>query len=101
MIAQVRIYTINKGQMDAFLDHFRSETMPLHEKVGIPIVGTWVNRPQNEFIWVRTFASEAERDAKIAAFREAAASAGVQLGGNVAKMEVRDSEPAFVPAPAH
>jgi hypothetical protein len=22
----------------------------LHEKIGVPIVGTWVNRPQNEFI---------------------------------------------------
>ena len=22
--------------------------MPLHEKIGVPIVGTWVNRPQNE-----------------------------------------------------
>jgi hypothetical protein len=98
MIAQVRIYTINKNQMDAFLSHFRNETMPLHEQVGIPIVGTWVNRPQNEFIWVRTFADEQERDAKQAAFREAAQKAGVQLGGNVAKMEVREVEPAFVAA---
>jgi hypothetical protein len=22
--------------------------MPLHEKIGVPIVGTWVHRPQNE-----------------------------------------------------
>jgi NIPSNAP protein len=100
MISQIRIYTINKGQMDAFLEHFRNETMPLHEKVGIPIVGTWVNRPQNEFVWVRTFADAEERDAKIAAFQQAARDAGVQLGGSVAKMEVRDAEPAFVPAPA-
>ena len=100
MISQIRIYTINKGQMDAFLEHFRNETMPLHEKVGIPIVGTWVNRPQNEFVWVRTFADAEERDAKIAAFQQAARDAGVQLGGSVAKMEVRDAEPAFVPAAA-
>lgn len=100
MIAQIRIYTINRGQMDAFLKHFREETMPLHEKVGIPIVGTWVNRPQNEFIWVRTFADEQARDAKLQAFREAAQAAGIQLGGNVAKMEVREVEPAFETAAA-
>ena len=29
--------------------------MVLHERIGVPIVGTWVNRPQNEFIWVRTY----------------------------------------------
>jgi hypothetical protein len=96
MIAQVRIYTINKNEMDAFVSHFRNETMPLHEQVGIPIVGSWVNRPQNEFIWIRTFADEQERDAKLAAFREAAQKAGITLGANVAKQEVREVEPALV-----
>jgi hypothetical protein len=100
MLTQVRIYTIDRGKMDAFLKHFHDETMPLHEKVGIPIVGTWVNRPQNEFIWVRNFADEADRDAKGKAFQEAARAAGVQLGGNVAKMEVRETEPAFAPVGA-
>jgi NIPSNAP len=98
MIAQVRIYTINKNEMDAFLSHFRDETKPLHEQVGIPIVGAWVNRAQNEFIWVRTFADEQERDAKLAAFRAAAERAGVKLGVNVAKQEVREVEPALVAA---
>ena len=95
MIAQIRIYTINRGQMDDFLKHFHDETLPLHEKVGMPVVATWVNRPQNEFIWVRTFADEADRDAKQKAFQEAARAAGVVLGGSVAKMEIRETEPAF------
>src|SRR5215831_6504907 len=98
MLAQVRIYTINRGEMDAFLKHFQEQTMPLHERVGIPIVGTWVNRPQNEFVWVRTFANEQDRDAKLKAFQEGARAAGIQLGGNVAKMEVRETEPAFATA---
>ena len=54
MLSQIRIYTINKGEMDAFLKHFKEEVMAVHERIGVPIVGTWVNRPQNEFIWVRT-----------------------------------------------
>jgi hypothetical protein len=100
MQAQIRIYTINRGQMDEFLKHFREQTMPLHEKVGWPIVATWVNRPQNEFIWIRTHSDAADLEAKTKAFREAAAAAGIQLGGNVAKMEVREVETAFVPAHA-
>jgi len=98
MIAQVRIYTINRGEMDAFLKHFKEETMPLHEKVGIPIVGTWVHRPQNEFVWVRTYADAQDLEAKSKAFQEAARAAGVQLGGHVAKMEIRETAPAFEPA---
>ena len=46
MISQIRIYTINKGEMDNFLKHFKEDIVALHEKIGVPIVGTWVNRPK-------------------------------------------------------
>jgi hypothetical protein len=95
MISQIRIYTINKGEMDHFLKHFKEDIMPLHEKIGLPIIGTWVNRPQNEFIWVRTHNDKAELEAKNNEFQTAVAAAGVKLGGNVAKMEVREAESVF------
>ena len=40
MISQIRIYTINKGEMNNFLKHFKEDTMAPHEKIGVPIVGT-------------------------------------------------------------
>ena len=92
MISQIRIYTINKGEMDNFLKHFKEDIKPLHEKIGVPIVGAWVNRPQNEFIWVRTYKDKAEMEAKAKEFQAAVAAAGVKLGGNVAKMQVREAE---------
>jgi hypothetical protein len=95
MLAQIRLYTINRGEMDAFLQNFKEVVLPLHEKVGLPVVSTYVNRPQNEFIWVRTFTDEADRDAKQKAFRDATAAAGITLGLNVAKMEIREAEEAF------
>ena len=95
MISQIRIYTINKGEMDNFLKHFKEEIMVLHQKIGVPIVGTWVNRPQNEFIWVRTYKDKAELEAKAKEFQAAVAAAGVKLGANVAKMEVREAESVF------
>ena len=85
MISQIRIYTINKGEMDNFLKHFKEDIIPLHEKIGVPITGAWVNRPQNEFIWVRTYKDKAELEAKTKEFQAAVAAAGVKLGGNVAK----------------
>ncbi len=95
MLLQIRIYTINKGQMDAFLKHFKEEVMVVHEKIGLAIIGTWVNRPQNEFIWVRTYKDEADREAKGKGFQAEIKAAGIKLGENVAKMEVRDVETAF------
>jgi NIPSNAP len=92
MQAQIRIYTINKGELDNFVKHFKEETKPIHDKVGWPIVASWVNRPQNEFIWIRTYADAADLEAKSKAFREAVAAAGITLGTTVAKMEVREVE---------
>ena len=77
MISQIRIYTINKGEMDNFLKHFKDDIIPLHEKIGVPIVGTWVNRPQNEFIWVRNYKDKADVEAKTKEFQAAVAAAGV------------------------
>ncbi|HLG74635.1 MAG TPA: NIPSNAP family protein [Chloroflexota bacterium] len=95
MPAQLRIYTINKGEMDAFLKHFKEEVAATHEKIGYPILSTYVNRPQNEFVWIRGYKDEADRDAKNKAFQEACAAAGIKLGANVAKMEIRELTEAF------
>ena len=95
MLSQIRIYTINKGQLDAFLKHFKEEIIPIHERIGVPIVGTWVNRPQNEFIWIRSYKDKADLEAKGKAFQAEVAAAGIKLGTTVAKMEVREVEAAF------
>jgi hypothetical protein len=95
--AQIRIYTINRGELDNWLTHFREETLPVHEAVGWPVVAMWVNRPQNEVIWIRTHQDAADLEAKTKAFREEAAARGIQLGGTVAKMEVREVEAADIP----
>jgi hypothetical protein len=92
MQAQIRIYTINKGELDTFIKHFKEETKPLHDKVGWPVVASWVHRPQNEFIWIRTHEDAADLEAKTQAFRKEVAAAGITLGTSVAKMEVRDVE---------
>jgi len=55
-------------------------------------VASWVNRPQNEFIWIRTYADAADLEAKTKAFRQEVAAAGITLGTSVAKMEVRAVE---------
>ena len=91
MLAQIRIYTINRGELDEFLKHFEEQVIPLHKTTGWPIVSTWVNRPQNEFIWIRTHSDAGDLEAKTKAMQAARTAANV-LGGNVAKIEVREVE---------
>jgi quinol monooxygenase YgiN len=58
MVTQVRIYTVNRGMLDAWVEHFNTNIVPTSAKFGIRVLGAWVNRPQNEFVWVRTFESD-------------------------------------------
>jgi hypothetical protein len=98
MISELRTYTINKGAMDAFLEHFEKFGGPLHAAVGIKIEATWVNRDRSEFIWIRSFDDEDDRTAKAKAFQEERAKRGIVLGDNIAKMEVKEIEPAVLKA---
>ena len=54
-VLQLRTYTINKGMMDSFISLFHEYIKPVHERLGIPVQGTWVNLDRNEFIWMRKF----------------------------------------------
>jgi hypothetical protein len=58
-------------------------------------VATWVNRPQNELILIRTYKDKADIETKGKAFPAEIAKSGIKLGANVAKMEVREAEAAF------
>ena len=50
---QLRIYTINRGMMDSWLSVFNEHIRPLHDRLGIPVVSSYVNADRTEFIWVR------------------------------------------------
>jgi hypothetical protein len=65
MIAELRTYTINGGMLDSYLELFNKQIVPNHKKYGIPIIGAWVDRKQNEVTWIRTFVSREDRKAKL------------------------------------
>ncbi|HJO34470.1 MAG TPA: NIPSNAP family protein [Anaerolineales bacterium] len=54
-IAQLRTYTINKGQLEDWLDVFHSEVVPRMENAGMKVESTWVNQDRSQFIWIRSF----------------------------------------------
>ena len=65
---QLRIYTINRGMMEPWVKFHTETSVPLHEKLGIRVEGSWVNEDNNQYIWIRTFADKADVKAKEAAF---------------------------------
>lgn len=91
MVAQIRTYTINKGMMDSWLEIFDKEIRPVHERLGTPIVATYVSADRTDFIWVRTFATAEEipsRDEAWAASPERKAL-GDKPTSHIAKIEVK------------
>ena len=68
-IAHLRIYTVNKGQMDSWLKLFQEEIVPRTEEAGIEVVTCWVNAEKSQFIWIRAYGdSESDIEAKEAKF---------------------------------
>ncbi|MDA1256536.1 MAG: NIPSNAP family protein [Chloroflexi bacterium] len=67
MISQLRIYTINKGQMDSWLKTFDG-LKPILARHGIQVNGAWTDAENERFIWVRSFEDEADLARKEEAF---------------------------------
>jgi hypothetical protein len=91
---------MNRGKLDEFVKLWNENLAPIHAKYGLKILGAWVNRPQNEFIWIRVFEDQADRDVKTKLYtespeRRALGDAPQQLE---AKIEVRVVEDVFAPA---
>ncbi len=97
MITEVRLYTINRGMMDSWLAVFKEKIMPTSAQYGVNIHAAWINRPQNEFIWVRSY-EDAEKLAAYNTSPERAAYSAI-TGSHVAKVEVREVEPVIGEVP--
>lgn len=52
MTAELRIYTINKGRLNDFVQAWAAGVYPLRLKKGYRIDGAWIIRERNEFVWL-------------------------------------------------
>lgn len=63
MLVEIRRYEIKPGRRDEFVDWFEAEALPAMERVGMNIIGVFVDvEDPNAFFYLKGFASEAERD---------------------------------------
>jgi hypothetical protein len=70
MVGQLRIYTINTGMMDSWLNLFKDQIVPHIKEAGMGIQTAWVNQERTQFIWIRTYDSIEDIAVKEAAFYE-------------------------------
>jgi hypothetical protein len=69
VLVEIRRYEIKPGRRDEFVDWFEAEVLPAMERVGMDIIGVFVDvEDPNAFFYLRGFASEAERDRIISSF---------------------------------
>jgi hypothetical protein len=74
MEIQVRVYRIEEGKLDAFVDEWRRQIVPLRRAFGFEILGAWSSREDDTFVWVVGHAGDfAEADRAYYASAERAA----------------------------
>ncbi len=56
--AHLRIYTINKGMMDAWLELFERELISKMAAAGIKVESYWTNMERTQFIWIRSYGDQ-------------------------------------------
>jgi hypothetical protein len=52
---QLREYTIKSGQLDRFVDAWRTGVRPLRQKKGFLVEGAWKIPTQERFVWIVSY----------------------------------------------
>jgi len=55
MPSQLRIYTINKHELETFAAEWQQSIKPLREKLGFSIPKAYLNKETNQFIWIMQY----------------------------------------------
>jgi hypothetical protein len=55
MATQLRIYTINQGQLHQFAQEWQEKIRPLRVELGFQIGGAWLLEETNQFAWLLTY----------------------------------------------
>ncbi|GAA3736948.1 hypothetical protein HDA32_005504 [Spinactinospora alkalitolerans] len=53
--SQHRVYTAKEGLLDAWVERWRAEVVPLRLEFGFTIDGAWVDRERNQFVWTLSY----------------------------------------------
>ena len=73
MFYELRRYTINAGRMDEWVRFMEETIIPFQVAKGMVIAGSFRGEDDSTYVWLRRFASEAERERLYEAVYQSAA----------------------------
>lgn len=68
MTSQLRMYKVKDGELDAFIEEWREQILPVRRKYGFRLDGAWCIRATGEFIWVISYEGPEGFEAREAAY---------------------------------
>jgi hypothetical protein len=68
-ILEIRKYTVKKGMREKFIEFFEDKTLEPQEKAGLRVIGQFRSlENEDQFVWIRTYASQKERAEQLREF---------------------------------
>jgi hypothetical protein len=55
MATQLRVYTINRGQLQQFTEEWKHKILPLRMQHGFQVGGAWTIEATNQFVWLLSY----------------------------------------------
>ncbi|MEU5718713.1 NIPSNAP family protein [Streptomyces sp. NPDC020403] len=52
---QLRTYTVRDGLLDAWVQRWKADILPLRLEWGFTIGGAWIDREHNQFVWLVSY----------------------------------------------
>ena len=49
---QLRMYRVRAGELDEWIAEWRAHVLPLRREHGFDVIGPWVKRDENIFVWL-------------------------------------------------
>ncbi len=68
MTAQLRMYQVKEGELDAFIAEWRDQIVPLRRAFGFRVEGAWCIREKGTFIWIISYDGPEGFEARDAAY---------------------------------
>lgn len=62
MFYELRRYQINQGKMDEWVAYMEGTVIPFQASKGMVIAGSFRGEDETTYVWMRRFASEADRE---------------------------------------
>lgn len=70
MTTQLRIYTIHRGSLRAWVSEWREKIKPLRQRLGFTVLGAWTHEETSRFFWILQYSGRQSWDALETAFHD-------------------------------